>query len=135
MLLIDIDGEGDPFALAKAGAGAAAHVIRCCGVGGAIGIDFPSLPGRPERLAFDALIDPLLPQPFERTAVNGFGLLQIVRRRARPTLIEQVRFAPIATDAAPLPRQADPVVGAQPLPRTARLAHSTTIPSHPGRSA
>src|SRR3546814_14238240 len=57
MLLIDIDGEGDPFALAKAGAGAAAHVIRCCGVGGAIGIDFPPLPGRPERLAVDAPVD------------------------------------------------------------------------------
>src|SRR3546814_1706641 len=95
MLLIDIDGEGDPFALAKAGAGAAAHVIRCCGVGGAIGIDFPSLPGRPERLAVDALIDTLLPQPFERTAVNGFGFLQIVRRRPRAALLEQVRFDPI----------------------------------------
>src|SRR3546814_19807852 len=99
MLLIDIDGEGDPFALAKAGAGAAAHVIRCCGVGGAIGIDFPSLPGRPERLAVDALIDTLLPQPFERTAVNGFGFLQIVPRRERPSLLAKVRFDPLAPDA------------------------------------
>src|SRR3546814_16597401 len=84
MLLIDIDGEGDPLALAKAGAAAAAHVVRCCDVGGSIGIDFPSLPGRAERQAIDALIDTLLPQPFERTAVNGFGFLQIVRRRERP---------------------------------------------------
>src|SRR3546814_8950525 len=34
MLLIDIDGEGDPLALAKAGAAAAVHVVRCCDVGG-----------------------------------------------------------------------------------------------------
>src|SRR3546814_8419815 len=57
MLLIDIDGEGDPLALAKAGAAAAVHVVRCCDVGGSIGIDFPSLPGRAERKAIDALID------------------------------------------------------------------------------
>src|SRR3546814_14016409 len=111
MLLIDIDGEGDPLALAKAGAAAAAHVVRCCDVGGSIGIDFPSLPGRAERQAIDALIDTLLPQPFERTAVNGFGFLQIVRRRERPSLIEQVRFDTVATDAALLLRQAERAVG------------------------
>src|SRR3546814_4403211 len=89
MLLMDIDGEGDPLALAKAGAEAAAHVVRCCDIGGSIGIDFPSLPGRAERLAIDTLIDASLPQPFERTATNGFGFLQIIRRRERPSLVEQ----------------------------------------------
>src|SRR5690606_3783007 len=34
MLLIDIDGEGDPLVLAKAGAAAAVRVVRCCDVGG-----------------------------------------------------------------------------------------------------
>src|SRR3546814_16704624 len=83
MLLIDIDGEGDPFALAKAGAGAAAHVIRCCGVGGAIGIDFPSLPGRPERLAVDALIDTLLPPRTEERRV-GKECVRTCRSRWAP---------------------------------------------------
>src|SRR3546814_10301480 len=85
MLLIDIDGEGDPLALAKAGAAAAVHVVRCCDVGGSIGIDFPSLPGRAERQAIDALIDTLLPQPFARNAVSGSGVRQIVRPRGRPS--------------------------------------------------
>ncbi len=99
MVLIDIDGEGDALALAKAGAEAAVAVIRRCDIGGSIGIDFPSLPDRAGRLAIDAAVDAVLPQPFERTAVNGFGFMQIIRRRARPSLIEQIRLDPSETDA------------------------------------
>lgn len=131
MTLIDIDGEGDALALAKAGGAAAVHVIRCCGIGGSIGIDFPSLPGRAERQAVDALVDDLLPPPFERTAINGFGLMQIIRRRERPSLIEQVRFDAVATDAAMLLRQADRAVGTGALQLTARPAVCDHIAAHP----
>jgi hypothetical protein len=132
MLLIDIDGEGDALALAKAGARAAVHVIRCCDVGGSIGIDFPSLPGRAERLAVDALVDEYLPQPFERTGTNGFGLMQIIRRRERPSLIEQIRFDPVATDATLLLRQAERSVGTGALTLTARPAVAEHIARRPG---
>ncbi|WP_077147689.1 ribonuclease [Sphingopyxis sp. KK2] len=131
MLLIDIDGEGDALALAKAGARAAVHVIRCCDVGGSIGIDFPSLPGRAERLAVDALVDEHLPQPFERTGTNGFGLMQIIRRRERPSLIEQIRFDPVATDAALLLRQAERSVGTGALTLAARPAVAEHIAARP----
>lgn len=131
MTLIDIDGEGDALALAKAGAAAAAHVIRCCDVGGSIGIDFPSLRTRAERLAVDALIDEILPQPFERTATNGFGLLQIIRRRERPSLIEQVRFDATATDAALLLRQAERAAGTGVLRLTVRPAVADHIAARP----
>lgn len=131
MVLIDIDGEGDGFALARAGAIAAVEVIRCCGIGGSIGIDFPSLPGRAERHAVDALVDAHLPQPFERTAVNGFGLMQIIRRRDRPSLVEQVRLDPVATDAALLLRQAERAVGTGALRLTARPAVAAHIAAHP----
>ena len=131
MLLIDIDGEGNAFALAQAGAKTAAHVIRCCDVGGSIGIDFPSLGGRAERLAIDALVDQYLPQPFERTGVNGFGLMQIIRRRDRPSLIEQVRFDPVATDAGLLLRHAERAVGAGVLQLTARPAVIEHIAGRP----
>lgn len=127
MTLIDIDGEGDALALAKVGATTAAGVIRCCGIGGSIAIDFPSLPGRAERQVIDALVDELLPQPFERTAVNGFGLMQIIRRRSRPSLVEQVRFDSVATDAALLLRQAERAAGVGPLQLTARPAVADRI--------
>ena len=35
-----------------------------------------------------AAIDAMLPQHFERTAVNGFGFIQVVRPRSRPSLVE-----------------------------------------------
>ena len=132
MLLIDIDGDGDAFTLAQAGALAAVGVVRRCDVGGSIGIDFPSLAGRAERLAIDALIDAHLPQPFERTGVNGFGFVQIIRRRDRPSLIEQVRFDPVATDAGLLLRQAERVVGSGALQLTARPAVADHIAARPG---
>lgn len=131
MTLIDIDGDGDALGLAKAGAIAAAGVIRLCDIGGSIGIDFPSLPGRGERQMVDALVDEHLPQPFERTAINGFGLMQIIRRRARPSLIEQIRFDAAATDAALLLRQAERAVGAGTLTLTVRPAVAGRFAEHP----
>ena len=131
MVLIDIDGEGDALALAKTGARAAAGVIRCCDIGGAIGIDFPSLPDRAGRQAIDAAVDAALPQPFERTAVNGFGLMQIIRRRDRPSLIEQVVLDPVATDAALLLRGAERAIGTGMLTLTARPAVIDHIAAHP----
>lgn len=132
MVLIDIDGEGDMFALAKAGAKAAADVIRRCDIGGSIGIDFPSLPDRAGRQAIDAAVDAALPQPFERTAVNGFGLMQIIRRRDRPSLIEQIRLDPVSTDAAMLLRQAERAIGTGVLTLTARDGVIDYIAAHPG---
>ncbi|WP_428627934.1 ribonuclease [Sphingopyxis sp.] len=132
MVLIDIDGDGDALTLAKAGAKAAAAVIRCCDIGGSIGIDFPSLPDRAGRHAIDAAVDAALPQPYERTAVNGFGLMQIIRRRDRPSLIEQIVLDPVATDAALLLRQAERAVGTGGLMLTARPAVIDHIAAHPG---
>jgi hypothetical protein len=131
MVLIDIDGEGDTLALAKAGAQAAVAVIRRCDIGGSIGIDFPSLPDRAGRLAVDAVVDAALPGPFERTAVNGFGLMQIIRRRDRPSLIEQICLEPVATDAALLLRQAERAVGTGALTLTARGSVIDHIAAHP----
>lgn len=88
MTLIDIDGHLPPLELAKAGAGAAARAILRHGIGGSIGLDLPTIGGRAERQAIGAAVDAILPQPFERTAVNGFGFLQIVRPRRHASLFE-----------------------------------------------
>ncbi|MDK2761298.1 MAG: ribonuclease [Sphingopyxis sp.] len=131
LVLIDIDGQGDALALAKAGAQAAAAVIRRCDIGGSIGIDFPSLPDRAGRQAIDAAVDAAMTGPFERTAVNGFGLMQIIRRRDRPSLIEQICLDPVATDAAMLLRQAERAVGAGLLSLTARPGVIDHVAAHP----
>ena len=88
MTLIDVDGTLPPFELAVAGAEAAARAVGRHGIGGSIGVDFPTVAGKAERQAIAEVVDALLPQPFERTAVNGFGFLQIVRPRRHPSLFE-----------------------------------------------
>lgn len=88
MTLIDVDGHLPPAELAVAGAKAAAMAIRRHGVGGSIGIDLPTVDGKAARLAAAEAIDEHLPKPFERTAVNGFGFLQIVRPRTHASMFE-----------------------------------------------
>lgn len=88
MTLIDIDGGLSPIELAIAGATAAAAAIRRHDIGGSIGIDLPTVAGKAARQTIAEAIDAVLPQPFERTAVNGFGFVQIVRPRPRASLFE-----------------------------------------------
>lgn len=110
MALFDVDGTLDPEALAVAGAAAAARAIRRFAIGGSIGIDLPTLP-RSARAAPAAAVDAWLPQPFERTAMNGFGFLQIVRRRVRPSLPEILAADPAGAGARALLRRAERAPG------------------------
>ncbi|MDB5680119.1 ribonuclease [Sphingomonas bacterium] len=105
MTLFDVDGPGTTAALAVAAAAATAQAIVRHDIGGSIGIDFPTVTGKAERLAVAAAIDAALPQPFERTALNGFGFLQIVRPRPRASLPELLRSDPVAAEALALLRQ------------------------------
>jgi hypothetical protein len=108
MTLFDVDGGLDPEALALAGAAAAAAAIRRHGIGGSIGIDFPTLSGKPARQAVAAAIDTGMDWPgagaFERTSVNGFGFLQLVRPRPRASLPERLRADPVRAAACALLR-------------------------------
>jgi hypothetical protein len=88
MTLIDVDGALPPDELAVRGAAEAAKAIRRLDIGGSIGIDLPTTSGKAPRQQAAAAIDAQLPQPFERTAVNGFGFVQIVRPRRRASLLE-----------------------------------------------
>jgi hypothetical protein len=88
MTLIDVDGHLPPDALAVAGATEAARAIRRLAIGGSIGIDLPTAGSKAARRQAAEAIDAILPQPFERTAVNGFGFVQIVRPRSGASLVE-----------------------------------------------
>ena len=87
MTLIDVDGTLAPDELTIAGVRASAKAIRRHGIGGSIGIDLPSADKAARHAAVEA-VDAILPQPFERTAINGFGFLQIVRPRRNASLFE-----------------------------------------------
>ena len=129
MTLFDVDGALPPAGLAIAGAAAAGRAIRRFGLGGSIGIDLPTLPARAERQAAAAALDAVLPPPFERTAVNGFGFLQLVRRRERPSIPEIVRGDPVGAGARALLRRAQRLAG--PLTIAAVPAVIATLEAHP----
>lgn len=91
MTMIDVDGWLDPAELSQVAAWAAARAIGRLDLGGSIGIDFPTLGDKKARRAVDAILDEYLPKPSERTAINGFGFVQVVRPRPRPSLVELAR--------------------------------------------
>ncbi|MEG3085086.1 ribonuclease [Sphingomonas sp. PB2P12] len=95
MTLFDVDGAPPLDALAIAAAHAVGRAIRRHGIGGSIGIDFPTIAGKAQRNAVASAIDESLPPPFERTAVNGFGFLQIVRPRPRASIPEILGADPV----------------------------------------
>jgi hypothetical protein len=111
MTLIDVDGTGSAAEVAIAGARAAGETIRRFGIAGSIGVDLPTLQGKEDRQAAASALDAVLPQPFERTAVNGFGFLQIVRRRERASLIETLQGDPVQAAALALLRRAERAQG------------------------
>jgi hypothetical protein len=121
MTLIDVDGHLPIDQLALAGAEASARTIRRHGIGGSIGIDLPTIGGKAARQAVAEAVDDILPQPFERTAVNGFGFLQIVRPRRHASLFE------LAADRAAFEARAL-------LRRAARETGAITLIAHPAVS-
>ncbi len=94
MTTIDIDGDLPPEVLAHAALVPLARAVRALDLQGSTVIDFPSLQGAARKVLDAALAGALkanLHGPFEATAVNGFGLVQLIRPRSRPSLMEAVR--------------------------------------------
>jgi ribonuclease G len=136
MTLFDVDGSPPHEPLSIAAARAVAEAILRHGIGGSIGIDFPTLEGKGPRQAVAEALDATLPLPFERTAVNGFGFLQIVRPRPRASIPERLGIDPAGARARALLRQWErEPPGAAPIYRVSASVHDRLMANPDWREA
>lgn len=110
MVIIDIDGTMPPRDLALAAVAPIADALRQFDIGGMVGIDFPTLEQKSDRKAVDAALEKALSGwPHERTAMNGFGFVQIVARLQRPSLLHRANYSRTGMLARQLLRKAEMV--------------------------
>ena len=112
MTLIDIDCIDSRAANLDA-IPAIARTLRLLDIGGNIGIDFPTVVDKRDRKAIDdRLSEYLADWPHERTAMNGFGFVQIVARLQGPSLLHRFAASRTGMAARMALRRAEMVEGA-----------------------
>lgn len=92
-LVFDVDGRGNALAINVAAAREIARLLRLYQVGGMAMIDFVAVASKDDRQVISAAFDEAAladARPFERSSVNGFGLMQVVRARPRPSVLDQL---------------------------------------------
>lgn len=122
MTVIDIDGVGTPREVALAAIPAIVRALRWFDLGGNVGIDFPTLAEKADRRAVDeALGAALADWPHERTAMNGFGFVQLVARLEGPSLLHRFATARLGMAARMALRRAE-IAGESGTGRVLQLA-------------
>jgi ribonuclease G len=120
MTVVDVDGTASPAQLARDAVGPLAEALRCLDLGGSIAVDFPSLADKAQRREIDRLLgEALAGWPHERTAMNGFGLVQLVARLERPSLLHRLALSRAGAAARMLLRRAEQVASPGALQLTA----------------
>lgn len=131
MTLFDVDGTLAPAELAVAGAAAVGRTVRRLDLGGSIGVDFPTLGAKSERAATAAALDAVLPPPFERTAVNGFGFMQVILPKVRASLPELIGKDRAGAATRALLRRAEKTPGYGPIMLTGAAAVMARLEASP----
>ena len=131
MMVVDVDGDVAPRALALAAAPALGQSIRRHGIGGGIVVDFPALSDKADRNAVVEAFDAAMQLPCERTAINGFGLMQIVARRPRASLIELHAVDPVRWSLLGQLRSAERSGGTGPIALALAPAESALLDRQP----
>ncbi|WP_108810760.1 ribonuclease E/G [Sphingorhabdus sp. Alg231-15] len=111
MTVIDVDGPLKPFELAKRAAKEIALALTRFDIGGSIGVDFPTLQAKAERTEVCAIFDQHMTSNCERTAINGFGFMQVVSRKTGPSVLETVQADKVLSTTIALLRQAERTQG------------------------
>jgi hypothetical protein len=123
MTVIDVDGGLPPRSLALASIDPLAGALERFALGGSIGIDFPTLAARDDRKAVDAALGKALSAwDHERTAMNGFGFVQLVARQSGVSLLHRLTFERSAAAARMVLRQAEALEDAGAILLTAHPA-------------
>jgi ribonuclease G len=108
MVLVDVDGHLLPRDLALEAVDPLASAIARFGLSGSIGVDFPTLREKSERKALDGALGVALADwDHERTAINGFGFVQLVSRLEGPSLLHRLHFSRSGAAARMLLRRAE----------------------------
>ncbi|MBL0925118.1 MAG: ribonuclease E/G [Sphingomonadaceae bacterium] len=92
-LVFDVDGIGYPLAINRVAATEIARLLRLYQVGGMVMIDFVSVESKAGRIEVAEAFDEASAsdaRPFERSAINGYGLMQVVRARPRSSVLDQL---------------------------------------------
>lgn len=135
MTLIDVDGDLPPAALALAATVEAAQAIQRLDLQGNIGIDFPTLEVKADRQAAAGAFDAAMSGPFERTAINGFGFMQVLTRRTRQSIPEMLQYRPALAEALALLRRAERDRGTGAMQLVAHPAVLSPIDANPDWAA
>lgn len=92
-LVFDVDGIGNAFAINSVAATEIARLLRLYQIGAMVMVDFVSMEAKTQRTQIAEIFDAastLDQRPFERTAINGYGMMQVVRARPRPSVLDHL---------------------------------------------
>ena len=92
-LVFDVDGIGSAFDINQVAAAEIARLLRLYQVGAMVMIDFVSMEPKAQRTQIAEIFDAASVvdgRPFARTAINGYGLMQVVRARPRPSVLDHL---------------------------------------------